>query len=233
MKNKKRENPFISLVFNIVIPTLILTKLSSPDKLGQLNSLIIAVLFPLTYGIIDMIKSKKVNKISLLGLISVFLTGVVGILKLDPQLLAIKEASVPAIIGIAVLITAKTKNPLTKMFLMNDTIFNVEKIEQKLEETQNTEVFNKKLYNSTFMLALSFLVSSVLNYILAKVIVVSPAGTEEFNKELGQMMAYSYPVIVIPSMIIMGVSLWYVMSNLTKLTGFKIEDVMIDNKKDK
>lgn len=233
MKNKKRENPFISLVFNIVIPTLILTKLSSPDKLGQLNSLIIAVLFPLTYGIIDMIKSKKVNKISLLGLISVFLTGVVGVLKLDPQLLAIKEASVPAIIGIAVLITAKTKNPLTKMFLMNDTIFNVEKIEQKLEETQNTEVFNKKLYNSTFMLALSFLVSSVLNYILAKVIVVSPAGTEEFNKELGQMMAYSYPVIVIPSMIIMGVSLWYVMSNLTKLTGFKIEDVMIDNKKDK
>ncbi len=233
MKNKKRENPFISLVFNIVIPTLILTKLSSPDKLGQLNSLIIAVLFPLTYGIIDMIKSKKVNKISLLGLISVFLTGVVGVLKLDSQLLAIKEASVPAIIGIAVLITAKTKNPLTKMFLMNDTIFNVEKIEQKLEETQNTEVFNKKLYNSTFMLALSFLVSSVLNYILAKVIVVSPAGTEEFNKELGQMMAYSYPVIVIPSMIIMGVSLWYVMSNLTKLTGFKIEDVMIDNKKDK
>lgn len=231
MKQKK-ENPFISLVFNLIIPTLILTKLSSPEHFGQVNSLIIAILFPLSYGTYDMVKSRKLNKISILGLISIFLTGVVGVLKLDPALIAIKEAAVPAIIGIAVLITAKTKNPLTKMFLMNDSIFEVAKIEEKLKESENEEVFNKKLYISTFLLALSFLVSSILNYVLAKVIVVSAPGTEAFNKEIGKMLAYSYPVIVVPSMIIMGFTLWYLFSNLTKLTGFKLEEMIINNKKE-
>lgn len=228
----KKENPFVSLVFNLVIPTLILTKLSSPEYLGQVNSLIIAILFPVSYGTYDMIQSKKINKISILGLISIFLTGVVGVLKLDPELIAIKEAAVPAIIGIAVLITAKTKNPLTKMFLMNDSLFEVAKIEEKLKENNNEELFNKKLYHSTFLLALSFLVSSILNYVLAKVIVVSAPGTEAFNKEIGKMLAYSYPVIVVPSMVIMGLTLWYLFSNLTKLTGFKLEEMMINHKKE-
>jgi len=229
---RKKENPFLSLVFNLVIPTLILTKLSSPDKLGQITALIVAVMFPLSYGIFDIIKTKKINKISILGLISIFLTGVVGVFKLPPQLIAIKEAAVPAIIGIAVLITAKTKNPLTKMFLMNDSVIEVEKVENRLKELDNEKEFEKKLYNSTFLLAFSFLVSSILNFVLAKVIVVSTPGTEEFNKEIGRMLAYSYPVIVLPSMIIMGFTLWYLFSNLIKLTNFKLEEMMINNKKE-
>jgi len=59
------------------------------------------------------------------------------------------------------------------------------------------------------MLAGTFLFSSVMNYLLARWVVTSPAGTEAFNAELGRMTLLSYPVIAIPSMLMMMGVMFY------------------------
>jgi hypothetical protein len=80
--------------------------------------------------------------------------------------------------------------------------------------------------NASWMLAGSFFVSSVLNFVLAKLIVKSQPGTTAFNEELGRMTALSYPVIVVPSMIIMIAALWYLFNRIQRLTELDLEQIL-------
>ena len=78
----------------------------------------------------------------------------------------------------------------------------------------------------TYLVALSFLVSTVLNYALARIIVVSAPGTTAFNEELGRMTALSYPVIVVPSMIIVFGTLFYLIRGILKETGLGMLEII-------
>ena len=88
------------------------------------------------------------------------------------------------------------------------------------------QLFNLRLLRATYFLAGTFFFSSAMNYIVAKWIVVSPAGTEAFNEELGQMTLVSYPMIAIPSMVMMLLIFWYLWRSIRRLTGYTLEEVM-------
>ena len=188
--------------------------------------LIVALAFPLGWGLYELIVHKKRNFVALLGLISVLLTGGIGLMKLDNQWLAIKEAAIPALIGIGVVISTYTKYPLVKTLLFNPKILHVDKINEKLEEKNNKVQFDKQLLSTNYLLAGTFLFSSIMNYILAKWIVVSPSGTEAFNEELGKMTLMSYPMIAIPSMIMMLGVFYYLWKTINKLSGLTLEEVI-------
>lgn len=203
-----KPRPMVDLIVSVILPSFILMKLSGDENLGVTGGLMVALAFPLGWGAFELIKYKKFNFIALLGLISVMLTGSIGLFELDNKWLAIKEATIPAIIGIAVLVSTFTPYPLVRALLFNAAIMDVDMINRKLEENNSVAIFEKKLMNATYFVAGSFAFSAVMNYVLAKWIVTSPAGTAAFNEELGQMTLYSYPVIAIPSMIMM-MSIFY------------------------
>lgn len=231
--NKKEEKPqqsgfFGNLLFNILIPTLVLTYLSKPEYLGPQWGIVVALSFPIGYGLRDLKKSGKVNPFSVLGIISVSLTGGFSLLELDPQYIAIKEAAIPGIIGLAVLLSNKTKYPLVKTFILNEQIINIPVLEKALMAKNNLATFEYKVAQSSVIVAGSFFLSSTLNYILARVILESPPGTPEYNAELGKMTALSYPVIVIPSMVVLLFALWFLFSQMKKLTGQDIETFLND-----
>ena len=228
-KKPKKENMLINILMNIIIPTLILTKLSGEQYLGATWGLVIALSFPLGYGIKDFITHRKFNFFSALGIVSVLLTGGISLLHLDTKYYAIKEAAIPGLIGLMVIISTKTRYPLVKTFLYNESILRVDKITALLSERGNTESFEKTLRNGSYFLAASFFLSSVLNYVLAKIIVVSQTGTPEFNVEIGKMNALSFPIIAIPSMIIMVATLMYIFRSIRQLTDLTMEDVMNDD----
>ncbi len=222
-QEQKQPGFFSNLIFNIILPTLVLTQLSDPDKLGPELGIVIALAFPIGFGLWDLKRSGKVNPFSVLGIISVALTGGMSLLELDPKYIAIKEAAIPGIIGLAVLISNRTKFPLVKTFILNDKIIDLEKLDHALLMKNNQARFQKKVTFSSGIVAGSFFLSSALNYILAKVILVSPPGTTAYNEELGKMTALSYPVIVVPSMIVLFIALWFLFSQMKKLTGQDIE----------
>ncbi|WP_354623277.1 VC0807 family protein [Psychromonas sp. MME2] len=178
MMNSKpthKSRPMVDLLVSIVIPSLILMKLSSEAFLGATGALIAALAFPISWGIFELIKYKKFNFIALLGLISVLLTGGIGLLELDNKWLAIKEAAIPALIGIAVLASTFTPYPLIKTLLFNPDVMDVEKIQKRLADHNCTATFEKRLLKATYMVAGSFVFSATMNYILAKWLVTSPA----------------------------------------------------------
>lgn len=225
-KKQSSGGIFIELIFCVLIPTLILKKLSGTDQLGPNLALIAALCLPLGFAIWGFVKTKKVSFVPALGFISILLTGGIGLLKLPKEYIAYKEALIPSVIGIATVITAYTKYPLVKTFLFNDAFMDTQKVETRLEENGKTQQFNRVMQSATWMMASSFLLSAILNFLLAKWIVVSESGTDAFNSELGTMNLYSYPVIVLPCMVITLFAMFYVFKKIKELTGLEIEELM-------
>lgn len=87
--------------------------------------------------------------------------------------------------------------------------------------------FERRLLNATYLLSSTFLFSSVMNYVLAKWIVTSPGGSAAFNEELGRMTLLSYPVIAIPSMLMMMLIMYYLWRTIHGMTGLPLEKIFI------
>jgi hypothetical protein len=223
---KKPESLFLNLLCNIVLPTLILTKLSGSDYLGIKLAIVVALAFPMSYGLHDFFTRGKLNFFSGLGIVSITLTGGISLLEMDAVYIAIKEASIPGILGIATLLSLKTSQPLIHTFILNENIFDVEKINLALEENKCQTEFDHLLLNASWILAASFFLSSVLNYILAVVILTAEPGTVAFNEQLGKMTALSFPVIALPATAVMMGNLFYLFRGITKLTGINLEAII-------
>lgn len=225
-KAKQKPDFLLNLLCNVIIPVVIMSYGSSEDRLGPAWSITVALAFPLIYGVLDLKKSGHVNMFSVLGIVSVLLTGGISLLKLPAEYIAIKEAAIPALIGLAVVISQYRGKPLVKVIILNDQIIDWEKLNYTLKVKKLTEVFNQKLEVTTFIVAGSFFLSSVLNYVLAKMILISEPGTTAYTEELAQMTALSYPVIVIPSMLLLFAAVFYILRQITQLTGQELDDFL-------
>ncbi len=215
---KQKNNSFVNILVNIVIPVIVLSKFSKEEYLGPVYGLVIALSLPLIYGIYELIIQKKRNFISVIGFVGILLTGAIGLLHLPLHLIAIKEAAIPLLIGIVVLISTKTSWQLIRKFIYNRELLNIDLIESKLSTSSSLDQLNTILTRANIFFASSFFISSVLNFVLAKVIVHSNPGTPNFNEEMGRMTMLSFPVIVVPSLIIMLLVLWYLFAKLKGLT---------------
>jgi hypothetical protein len=230
----EKENMLLNIGFNILLPIMVLNKgkklfgayLEPYFENVAVGILIIAILFPVSYFIYDYFKRSKYNVFSILGLISVLMTGGIGILEIPTEWFAVKEAAIPLLLGIAVVVSLNTPWPLIRTLLYNPEILDVDKVHDALVVHNSESAFEKLLTKCTWLLAFSFLLSSILNFGLARWIVVSPSGTDAFNSEVSKMMAWSWPVIVIPSMAIMMVTLWMLLGGIKKMTGLELEDIL-------
>lgn len=222
----KQENPLISLAVNVVIPVAILGLLSKEKYLGPVWALVVGLAFPIGYGLRTLIKDRKADFMSIIGIVSVTLTGVFGILKMPPEYIAIKEAAIPLVLGIAIVVSLKTPFPLIKKILMSEQLFDVERLKVALKEKGNEPVFEKRLVGLTWGFASSMFLSAVLNYVLAKMVLKSEPGTEAFTAELGKMTGLSHVVILIPCMGVMIVVLNKLFNTLAELTGLPFEELL-------
>ena len=242
-KTEPRENLFLNLIFNFGLPIIILRKandwigdlliqwLDVPAESKLVPSILLglALLFPFFYGAYDLLKRKKWNIFSILGIISVLLTGGIGLIPGGTvNMFAIKEAAIPAIIGFVTLFSLRSKKPLVELLLYNPQVFDVEKIENELKMRDTKIEFKKLLFKCTWLLAATFLLSAILNYYLSKSIVVTEpfVDANAFNDEIGEMMTWSYLVIIAPCMLVSGYALWTLIKGIKALTGLNMESAL-------
>lgn len=229
MNNESKGGGFFTnLLFNILLPVVILTRFSGEDYLGPVWGIVVALAFPIGYGIWEIRQTNKINTFSVIGVISVFLTGGISLLQLDPKYIAIKEAAVPALLGVAVLVSQFTRFPLVRTLIFNAQLFAMEKVQHALDERGTAPLLERRLRLVTYIITASFMLSAVLNYVLARVILVSQPGTSAFTEELGRMTALSYPVIALPSTVILMGAIFYLLNQLRKLTGLGMEELLVD-----
>ena len=239
-KRKDDENPLLNIFVNVLLPIVALSQLSkSGDKswhIGPEYGMAVAVAFPFIYGVVFFFKNKKFNFYSVLGIISVLLTGFItihvwnedGSIKENADLLfAIKEAAIPLMLGAAMLYSHRTKNPLIDVFFLNPDIFDITKIEETAKEKNTYNDYLAFRLKLTWMFASSFLLSSILNFILAMYLLKDANDKESYNLAVGKVMGYGYLVIGIPLMIIMVGCLIYLMKTISRITGLTKEEFMM------
>lgn len=249
-----QDHPLANILINVIIPVLILSYLSKdpelqvrlgkavrPWHIGPLKAMILALVLPIGYAVWHFVKTRKGNFFSALGLISVLLSGGLtlylwnanGTVKPNAGLLfGVKEALIPLVLGIAVLFSQRSATPLIRVFLYNDSIFDIPKIETRVAEKSAQSEYKEILQGATRLFAASFFLSSVMNLILAQWFfrgfnASAINALEEFNSIIGKVMGWGFAVIGVPILIFLYFTLRRLLNGLGKLTGLEEEELML------
>lgn len=220
-KGQKKENPLFNIGFNLIIPTVIMMKFSGDEHLGQVYGLVTALAFPLLYGIYDLLGAGKVNVFSLLGLLSILMTGGIGLLKVDRTWMIVKETAFPLVMGLFVVASEWLGKPIVRKVI--NQMIDLDKVREVYVEVDSEEHFDKRLKVSSYLLGSTFFISALLNFLLAFFVLKGQPGTEEFINSLGKMTGLSFPVIALPMMIMVGCILFYLFNGIKKETNVELE----------
>lgn len=233
--NPKRENPIYNLGFNILLPVIILNKGQSffSSEKAPIYTLLIALLFPFLYGLKDFITEKKINWLSVIGLISVALTGGLALLQLEGIYFAIKEAAIPLILAVVTVGSIFFQKPLASIFIFQSSLFDKQKIEEKLQENQTEKDFKRLMNLSTLALSASFVLSAILNFLIAIYVFKDRDSNMEenlkrqmLNEQVADMTWMGYVFIALPLTLITALLLWWILKQLKALTGLTLEELM-------
>ncbi len=222
----KRENILVNLACNVAAPVLLLSKAEKWFGLEPKPALLLALAFPLGYGLYDLVRRRNLNVISVLGFTSTLATGGLSLLKLNPFWFAVKEAVVPTLIGLAVMFTRHSKKSILRAMMLNEQIVNTARINEALRTAGKEAHFERVLDRTNWLIVASFALSAVLNFVLARIIITTMPDTPGFNEQLGRLTWVSYIVIALPSMSITMFALWRMFKGIAALTGLGVEDMV-------
>lgn len=211
----------LSILLNLVIPSVILSRLSGPTMLGPTVGLIVALVFPLGYGISDLWTRKRVHLFTILGFLSILLTGIFTLVQLNHFWFTVKETAFPALFAVISFVTRKRPQNVFFQILSDAPLFDSPNFPKAFKN------YAHPLYaSSSIILTVSFSISAVLNFILARVLLTAPVGTEAFNTQLAYMNTLSYFIILIPSMALMIYALIRFFHLLEKETGVPLQTIL-------
>lgn len=213
----------LKLAVTLVIPYLILTRLGAATGLDPRVVLLVALAFPVGWMTAALIRRADVGITPAVGLVSILLTAGVGTLANDPRWLAVKEASVPLVFGLAILASSRTSRPLVELLI--DKVVDRAAVRDALAARDAGDRWQRLMTRATLAWAGALLVSATLNFALARIVVTSPAGTDAFNEELATMTALGLPVITLPMMVMMSATVWYIVHGVTAITGLTPREI--------
>jgi hypothetical protein len=253
-KKTAQEHPLANILINVIIPVLILSylskdpdlqaklgKIAKPWHIGPLKAMILALFLPLGYGVWHFVKTRKGNFFSALGLISVLLSGGLtlylwnanGTVKPNAGILfGLKEGLIPLVLGVAILTSHRSSTPLIRVFLYNDTIFDIPKIERRIAEISAEREYQNLLLGATKLFAASFFISAVMNLVLAQWFFRGFDSTaidalETYNAIVARLTGWGFAVIGVPILIFLFFTLKRLLKGLGALTGMKDDDLML------
>ncbi len=199
---KNKENPILSLFCNILIPVIILKNgnkwinkilikyhgeewFYENSMIVDISSIVffIALICPVIYFFYDLLNRKNINLISILGFINILLTGGIGIFGakfgLSKNWFILKEGMLPILIGLMLIIMSKYRQSSFKNILLNKVLFDNDKISISIKEDMRYE-FEYIVRKAGYHLIAGFFISSIIQFGLAFLIVVSNPGESSF-----------------------------------------------------
>ncbi len=240
------QRSLLNIVMSVLAPVLILSKCSEKGdsfwQMGTTPALIIALALPIGYGIYNFIDTRKYDALNILGLVGVLFTAIVTIYATTgegeqirpntPWWFAAKEAFIPLLMAAAIMMTAKSKGALLRVFLYSDAIFDVVRIEKKCDELKRKDEYEKCLWNASLMTSGSLIFSSLANFALALYfllpVLALPAAEQAlaYNYAIKDLTWAGFIVISFPLLVTLFGVLMYLIKTLQGITGLNRDEVM-------
>lgn len=249
-----KPNALTSIFVNILIPVLILEYCSQGSsnplqpaegqkiwELGPIWGMVLALLFPISYGFSSLISRRKVELMSGIGLTGVLLTGLISYCVISTQgsisphtawLFATKEALIPLVLAMAVLASIKSESPLLNTFLFNPEVFNIPLIEHKIQEREEKTAYEILLKRCNYMIAGALCLSSVANFALAfyllKPVLALTQNEQQlaYNLAVGSITWWGFLIIGVPIVLVFAFILFHLLAHLEKLCGLPRQELL-------
>jgi hypothetical protein len=212
------------LVINIAIPIAILVLLSDGSRLGPLPAVLLAVGIPAAYGAWDLLRRRKIDASTVLGIISVLLTGVIAVFKLDSDLFAVKEAVIP--VGFAALLLPSNRTEFPVVKLLFDVVQRKDRVEREVRSEDHEAAYRAHVERSGALWAGIMAVSGVMKFTLSSVIVTADAGTKAFNTQLATYELVQIPTSKMVTMVMILSLIWYIGKGTGRITGLPPSQVL-------
>ena len=214
----------MNLLIDLAIPAIILSQLSAPGRLGPVWALVLALSIPVGRGAWSLYRERKVRPTAALGFVSVLAIGLIAALQLPPEWVAVKEGAVP--LGVAVVLgVAQHRGKNLAAGILLATI-DVERVRAKLVTPESDAAYNALLSRVGVVVTSAFLVSAVVNFAVAKVIVTAQPNTAEFNEQFALTSVVSYVATIASAGIMIIGGHLYLLRGLRELTGMPMLEVL-------
>ena len=243
----KGTQSLLNILLSVLAPVMVLDhcSVSGPElwQLGTAPAMCVALALPLGFGLWTFVQSRRVEPLTLFGLLGTILTGVVTIyantgtseaIRPDtPWWYAAKEAAIPLLLCGAVMVTARRQDSLLRLLLYSDSLFDIATIEKAVAEKNIRQAYDTLLWRASLFLGLSLVVSAVGNFILSLCFLLpvldQPAAQQalEYNYAVGRMTWWGYLVIGVPLLVTLVAVLRHLISRLEVLTGLDRERLML------
>ncbi|KAB2641738.1 MAG: hypothetical protein DVB26_04500 [Verrucomicrobia bacterium] len=247
------EHPLANILINVLVPVMILSLFSKdpqlqallgkavrPWHLGPVKAIIIALALPIGYGVWYFVKNRKANFFSGLGLLSVVLTGGLTLYLWNPDgsvkpeaglLFGIKEALIPLVLGVAILFSQRTATPLIRVFLYNDSIFDIPRIEARVAELAVHSGYAQLLAAASRLFAASFFVSAGMNVALARWFfrgfdARAVDALEVYNSIIAKITGWGFAVIGVPILVFLFFTLMRLLAGLRRITELTDKEML-------
>ena len=135
-------------------------------------------------------------------------------------------------LGVAILTSHRSATPLIRVFLYNDSIFDIPKIENRVTEISAQPDYERLLHRATQLFAASFFLSSLMNLGLAQWFFrgfnsQAIDALETYNAIIAKLTGWGFAVIGVPIMIFLFFTLRCLLKGLRNLTGMKDDELML------
>ena len=224
---RKPPNPVVELVLTLVLPSLALDQLSKPESLGPFWALVVSLLFPIGFGAWCLWHKAGWNIFSVLGFVTILLSGGLGLLKLDAFGFAIKESAMPVMLGIAFPLTHRYGKPLINALVMQPHLLNLRALNAALADGTKRSLFDGALFRASCGMGLGMVGSAVANFMLALWLLGGrDPGSEAFVKGIAKLNWVSMIVIGVPMMAVMLVVFVWLLRQIQRITGLDRDDLL-------
>ncbi|MBQ3239725.1 MAG: hypothetical protein IJB00_00920 [Akkermansia sp.] len=237
----------LNVLLSVLAPVLILDHCSTSGpgllELGTTWAMVVALSLPLGCGVWMFLEKRKVDPITLFGLLGTILTGVVTIyantgdgaaIRPDtPWWYAAKEALIAALLGGAMLVTARRRDSMLRLFIYSDSLFDIARIENSVKENEKETEYHALLWKASAFTAGTLFCSAAANFCLSLYFLLpvlsQPAEKQvlEYNYAVSSMTWWGYLVIGVPLMITLILVMRFLLRRLGDLTGLDRDRLLI------
>jgi len=219
-----QRRAILELVLTVGAPTVVLVFFSGDAWLGPLWGLLVALAFPFAHGVYTMVRTRTVSAVTVVVLISVLLTGGIGVLKLDVRWFAYKEAIVPFLFGLGLVASVRTPWPVVPTLL--EPLLDGPKVDRLLADRGEVANHERAMMRATWQMGAVLVLNALITFAFARFMVHSPTGSEAFSAELGRYTGWSLLVVALPSTAGMVWILRGLLIGLEERTGVYAEDLL-------
>ncbi|TLD71862.1 hypothetical protein FEM03_03810 [Phragmitibacter flavus] len=224
---KSPPNPLLEILLTIALPSVALDQLSKPSSVGPFWALVISLLFPIGFGLWCFYKKMGWNLFSILGFLTILLSGGLGLFKLDAFWFAIKESAIPIMIAIAFPLSHRWKKPMINALLMQPQLINLRALNESLAIGTRKAQFDHALFRASCGMGLGLIGSSVANFFLAMHLLGGKEpGSEAFVRSIGTLTWMGFIVIGVPLLAVMMIVFFILLRSVEKITGLERNDLL-------